>query len=213
MALLALIGCTSREEGGPTRSVVTGDGSTVYNFNNDTTTWNVFTVGGDQALFRVSDGALEGAVVADRGYIWSLNNETHDDVLINATIRQTEGSFASAYGVMCRADDDGNGYYFLISGDQQFSIIVGSPARNALFEIVPWQHHSALRRGYVTNTIRAACAGDYLAMFINDVFVAEATDREFTQGEAGVAVGAVERTTWVRFDDILLRPAILRGER
>ena len=28
-----------------------------------------------------------------------------------------------------------------------------------------------------------------------------------------IAVGAVDRTTWVRFDDILLRPAILRGER
>ncbi len=214
LGLLLLAGCApAREAGGPSRSVVTGTGSTLYNFDSTATSWDVFAVQGDQALFRIHEGALEGAVVADRGYIWSLNHEQHDNVIINASIRQTEGRLASAYGVICRADAAGNGYYFLISGDQQFSISVGSPARNDLFPLVPWQYHSALRRGYVTNTIRAVCAGGYLAFFINDVFVAEATDREFTVGQLGVALGAVEQTAWVRFDDLLLRPAILRGER
>jgi hypothetical protein len=168
---------------------------------------------GQQALFRLGQGALEGAVTPRRGYVWSLNNEPHRDVIVSARVRQTEGRLGNGFGLICRADEQGNGYYFLISSDQYFSISVGTSARNDLFQLVPWQYHSAIRRGRVTNELRAVCAGDYLALFINDVFVAETTDREFESGMLGVTLAAVEQTAWVRFSDIWLRDARLLGSR
>lgn len=208
-AFLFLAACQPRPEGGPTRTVYAGEQRTAYYFQQDTTTWDTFSLDNDAAIFRVNDGALEGAVVADRGYVWSLNNELHENVIVNATVQQTQGALGAAFGVICRADAAGNGYYFLISSDGQFSISVGTDDRNALFQLVPWQSSSAIKTGYQANEIRAVCFENYLALFVNDVFLGEASDLEgeFTQGELGVTLGAVNETAWVRFDDILVRPA------
>jgi hypothetical protein len=202
----------SMQERGPTRSVVTSDQYTLYDFF-DAGSWDIFTIADGQARFSVADGTLEGYVTADRGYIMSTNHASHTDVLINATVRQTQGLLGNGFGVVCRADEQGNGYYFLLSSDGEFTISVGTPARDQLFELVPWQYHSVIRQGFYENTIRAACAGNYFAMFINDVFVAEAFDDEFTAGELGVVIGAVGQPAAARFDNILVRDAILRGAR
>ena len=170
-----------------------------------------YTMPGDQAVFRVENGALQGAVLPDQGYIWSLSPDSYTDVIIEATLRQDTGRIGSVFGVMCRADADGNGYYFLVSSDQQVAIGVATAARRDLDWIVPWRISQAVKPGYVTNTVRAVCAGDYLALFINDVFVAEAEDVEFSAGRAGVTLAAVEQTAWVHFDSVLLRDAALRG--
>ena len=199
---------------GPSRSVYTRPARTVYYFQHgDAGPWQVFTAPGDAALFRVNDGALEGAVVADRGYVWSLNGTEHQDVIVTATVQQTRGAEGSALGVICRADASGNGYYFLVASDGTFSISVGTDARNDLFQLVPWQASSAVRRGTQPNTIRAVCVENYLALFINDAFVAEKFDDEFTRGQLGVALGAVQTTAWARFDDIVIQDAYLTGPR
>lgn len=214
--LVLLAGCNpvppSMQERGPTRSVITGSQRLTYSFN-DAATWDVFSLEGNLAHFLVADGVLEGYVDADRGYILSGNNVAHDDVIINARVRQTDGLIGNGFGVMCRADDVGNGYYFLLASSGDFTISVGTPARDALFELVPWQHHSVIRQGFQANEIRAVCAENYLAMFINDVFVAEAFDDEFTTGETALVLGAVTQPATVTFDNVLVRDAIMQGER
>lgn len=216
LLLAALAGCGPAPAGrdGPTRSVYTRPARTVDYFQHGNAgSWQVFTAPGEAALFRVSDGALEGAVVADRGYVWSLNGAAHTDVIITATVQQTRGADGSAFGLMCRADSGGNGYYFLVGSDGTFSISVATGARGDLFQLVPWQASGAVRRGKQPNSLRAVCVENYLALFVNDVFVAETFDDEFTQGQAGVALGAVQATAWARFDDIAVQDAYLAGPR
>lgn len=211
---LLLAGCQEEEPFGPEKSVVTGDERTVYYFQaNDAADWDVFTTEDEAATFRLAEGTLEGGVLPGRGYIWSLDGAAYDDVLVRATLRQTEGAFGSAYGLICRADERGNGYYFLIASTGEFSIQVGTDDRNDLFQLVPWQRHQAINRGYVANEVRVVCVEDYLAFFINDVFMADTTDDEFTSGQLGVTLGAVEETAWARFDDILIQNAFVVGER
>lgn len=200
------------QERGPTLSVVTGSQRIVYEFF-DARTWDIFTVEGDLARFSVNEGRLEAYVAADRGYVMSANNVPHTDVIVEAAVQQTEGLLGNGFGLVCRADEHGNGYYFLLSSDGQFTISVATPVRDELFQLIPWQYHSIIRQGYFENTIRAVCAGNYLALFINDVFVAETFDDEFTSGELGVVIGAVGKPAAARFDHILLRDAILRGSR
>ncbi len=216
LLLVVLVACSSEpltmQERGPTRSVVTGSQRTVYEFF-DAGTWDIFTVEGELAGFSVSDGVLEGYVAADRGYILSSNHVTHTDVIVEATVQQTDGMLGNGFGMICRADEQGNGYYFLLSSDGQFTISVATQARNELFELIPWQYHSVIRQGVFENRLRAVCTGNYLALFINDVFVAEAFDDEFTSGELAVTIGAVGQPATARFDHIVLRDAILRGSR
>lgn len=217
LIVMLLAACTAvdeltMQERGPTRSVVTGNQRTLYEFY-DAATWDVFSVEDGAARFYVENGGLNGYVVADRGYVMSRNHVEHTDVIVNATMQQTEGLLGNGFGVVCRADEQGNGYYFLLSSDGQFTISAATPARNELFELIPWQYHSIIKKNVEPNEIRAVCAGNYLAMFINDVFVAETFDDEFTAGELGVVIGAVTRPAAARFDNILVRDAILRGNR
>lgn len=200
------------QERGPTRSVVTGSQRTLYEFYN-AATWDIFSTEDGAARFSLEGGALQGYVAADRGYVMSRNHVVHTDVIVNATVRQSQGLLGNGFGVVCRADEQGNGYYFLLSSDGQFTISAATPARNELFELIPWQYHSIIKQNTQPNEIRAVCAGDYLAMFINNVFVAETFDDEFTSGELGVVVGAVQQPAAARFDNILVRDAILRGNR
>jgi hypothetical protein len=207
MLLIFIAACQSSPSGAPSRTVYAGEQSIAYYFqNNDASTWDTFSLDSDAAIFRTNDGTLEGAVVANRGYVWSLNNEQYQNVIVNVTLRQTQGARGASLGVLCRADDAGNGYYFLISSDGQYSISVATSAQNALTQLVPWRSSSAIKQGYQTNEIRAVCHDDYLAMFVNDVFVAETTDSQFSQGEIGLTLAAVGETAWAQFDNVLIRP-------
>jgi hypothetical protein len=202
----------SMQERGPTRSVVVGSQRTLYTFN-DPGPWDLFDLPDNQAHFSIHDGKLEAYVAADRGYIMTRNHTVHSDVIINATVRQSEGRIGNGFGVVCRADAQGNGYYFLLSSSGEFTISVGTPVRDDLFQLIPWQYHSIIKKGFFPNEIRAVCAQDYLAMFINNVFVAETTDDEFTEGELGLTIGAVSEPAAVEFDDVLIRDAVVRGPR
>ncbi|MBL8164821.1 MAG: hypothetical protein JNJ61_22740 [Anaerolineae bacterium] len=182
-----------------------------YHFDTPETDWDIFTTDGNQAIFRINGGALEGAVVPNRGYIGSLNHRRHRDISIEAQVEQTSGATGNDFGLLCRADAIGNGYYFVISSAGQFAILKATADRIDPLQLVPWQPSSAIRQGEGRNMLRAVCVGDYLAFFANDVFLAEVRDSQFDAGEAGVVLAAVGQTVWVRFDSITLRDPMILG--
>ena len=197
---------------GPSRSVRAGAELANYTFQRPAT-WDLFDLGEEIASTRLERNALALSVGPELGYLTVGNNVTHSDLLINATVRQTEGLLGNGFGLLCRADKVGNGYWFLLSSRGEFSIQVASAAREKLFELVPWRYHSVIRQGMHANELRIVCAQNYLAFFINDVFVAEAFDDEFGSGELAVALGATGRRASVSFDDIRLRAATVTGSR
>ena len=215
--MLTLVACSPAIEPamgvrGPTRSVRAGVQLANYTFRRPAT-WDLFDLGSETASARLKLNALSLSVGPQLGYLTAGNNVTHRDVLINATLRQTEGLLGNGFGLLCRADKVGNGYWFLLSSRGEFSIQVASAAREMLFELVPWRYHSVIHQGMQANQLRVVCAENYLALFINDVFVAEAFDDEFDSGELAVALGATERPASASFDDIRLRTAIVTGSR
>ena len=197
---------------GPSRSVRAGAELANYTFQRPAT-WDLFDLGEEIASARLERNALALSVGPELGYLTVGNNVTHSDLLINATVRQTEGLLGNGFGLLCRADKAGNGYWFLLSSRGEFSIQVASAAREKLFELVPWRYHSVIRQGMHANQLRIVCAQNYLAFFINDVFLAEAFDDEFDSGELAVALGATTRRASVSFDDIRLRAATVTGSR
>ncbi len=197
---------------GPTRSVRAGRELANYSFL-QAATWDLFDLEGGMARAALSGNALELSVDAGLGYLSAGNNVTHRDVLVNATVRQTAGLLGNGFGLLCRADKSGNGYWFLLSSRGEYSIQVASDVREEPFPLVPWRYHSVIRPGLQANDLRIVCAENYLALLINDVFVAEAFDDEFREGELAVALGAGERRASASFDDIRVRVATLTGRR
>jgi len=195
----------------PTYRIHLTDPRAQYRFDNSADGWDTFVMPRDQALFRVRDGALEAAVVPDVGYVWSLSNTAYRNASIQATVQQIEGEPGTGFGLLCRANASGDGYYFLISSTGYFSILEATDAQSDPVPLVNWQPSETIHQGNESNELQAVCVNDYLMFSVNGRFLAEVRDDTHDAGEFGVTVGAVKDTAWVRFDDIIVREADIAG--
>jgi hypothetical protein len=209
LAASLLAGCGLRAGERPTRLIGMEAPQRAYDFAEPTGDWGLFRLEGGTAGFELRDAALVGWVPADRGYLRTLIPARYDDTAISAAVQQLDGSRGNGFGVMCRADEAGNGYYFMISSDRAFAILKATPDQADPVPIIDWQHHPAVQSGDTVNQIDAICAGDYLAFYANGQFLAEASDTTFTSGSVGVALGAAGEDLTVRFDDVAIREATL----
>ncbi len=145
------------------------------------------------------------ALAWDGGFVWVLNRTIHTDVVIEIETAQLSTFRDNAYGILCRAapTDNGNGYYFLISGDGHYTIRRG--AADEIDALIPWTATSAIRPNQAINRMRAVCIGDYLALYINGEFIAETHDSRYLRGYAGLAAGVVaDGDLEVTFDDLTI---------
>jgi len=103
---------------------------------------------------------------------------------------------------------NGDGYLFLIQGGGSWGIF-RSRGRE-LFPLHDWQPSELVRRGRGgRNHLRAVCADDYLAFYINDEFMAEVQDNSFASGQVGLAAGAFTRLgAEISFDNLVVSEAV-----
>lgn len=199
--ILLLVACSS-----PSKEYEAGELLLNETFS-EANAWENF-VSGDSDL-QVSDGVYR-VQTGDGGYIWGLNEKQHSDVVIDVTATQTSSHANNAYGVICRSDtsNNGDGYYFLISGDGYYSISKGEG--EDVNELVEWTSSSAINEGQASNEIRAVCLGNYLALYVNDQFLAEIEDGDYSSGFADFSATAFEGgNTDISFDNLTITAASL----
>lgn len=103
--------------------------------------------------------------------------------------------------------NEGDGYLFLIQGDGFFAIM-RSQGR-ALTKLVDWQSSDAINRGVAKNHLRAVCAGDYLAFYINNQLVGEATDDTYQSGQVGLTASSADVLgVKIDFDNLQVSEAV-----
>lgn len=200
-AFLVLAACAS-----PSREYSTSDELLSESFDNSDA-WETYVSGSID--FQVDDGVYR-VQTGDEGYIWGLNDQEHNNVVIEVTSTQTSSYENNAYGVMCRSDvsNNGDGYYFMISGDGYYTISKGEG--DSVNQLVEWTSSSAINKGQESNTIRAVCIDNYLALYVNDKFLAEIVDADYITGYAGFAATAFEGgDVDVSFDDLTITAASL----
>ncbi len=159
-------------------------------------------------------GVHEGVYRIDfsgRKYVWTQREGEYADVVIEAEARQASDYDHNAYGLACRLDpaNSGRGYFFLISGDGQASIRWSNG--RSLEPIVAAAPSAHVRQGQSSNRLRIVCIEDYLALWVNGRFVAEARDGRAGQGAVGLAgvMNYAGKRLTVDFDDIRVWRATL----
>lgn len=200
--LLASVGCG----GGASKQPTLGSVLLSESFN-EPGAWETFVT--DSADLQVLDGVYRITTGSD-GYIWGLNEQLHSDVVIEVETNQLSAHENNAYGVMCRADvsNNGDGYYFMISGDGFYTIAKGEGPE--VLPLVEWTKSGTINGGSAGNTIRAVCLGDYLALYVNDKFLAEINDSTYTSGYAGLSATAFEGgDSDISFDNLTVWEASL----
>ena len=154
------------------------------------------------ATVQIADGVFHFDAEAGR-YIFSVDYRTQTDTVIEATARLWSEDSSNGFGLVCRANANGEGYYFLIGGDGS-----GTIRRSAGREVKPlaaWTKTNAVVTGGAQNRIRAMCDGDYLALYVNDQFVAEARDSLYRSGYTGFVVVTTREGQRIEVDFDALR--------
>jgi len=135
--------------------------------------------------------------------MWGVANRSFDDLIVEVDATQISAGPESNndYGVICREQGDGNGYYILISGDGYYAI---AKAEEGNFEwLVDWTESGAIRKGNTTNHIRVVCDGSTLALFVNRQRLVTANDSTFTTGDIGLTATTYEdEPTEIHFDNL-----------
>ncbi len=151
---------------------------------------------GKYAVVSLGDGAT----------MWGTSNQALSDVDIEVDAAQVSApdNNNNDYGVICRGQDNGDGYYLLISGDGLASIQIAQD--EAYSTLVDWQETSAVRQGNATNHLRAVCSGDQLSLYVNGQQVADVHDSTFSRGDVALSATSYESdSTEVHFDNLVVR--------
>ncbi len=189
------------------QAVVPGDLLADEQFDVDTS-WEDFE--GDNSSGQVLNGTYQ-MQVEENYFVFEIDRDDHTDVIIEVDTEQLSKSLVNSYGLMCRADPEysGAGYYFWISGDGYYAIQKHTGKSGEFETLVDWEESKVINQGRDSNHITAVCAGDYLALYVGDTLLAEATDRDYSEGRAGLTVSAYDSgSASVAFDNLRVWEAL-----
>jgi hypothetical protein len=149
------------------------------------------------------DGRYVIGVNTDRLFVWANPGLSFADVVIDVDAFQLAGPDNNDFGVFCRYQDAENFYRILISGDGYYAIIRQTGGEST--PLIDWTRSSAIELGAVRNHLSVVCDGDYLGLWVNDEFVAEAFDDTLGEGDIGLTAGTFDEPgVQVAFDDLVV---------
>ncbi len=168
------------------------------------------------AVLAVEDGRyrIDYRAGGSASLTWGLGGDEYENVVVEVTTEQLSAEDDNLYGVGCRmvTDERGDvsGYVLLISGDGHYGI--AELSRRSLDFILEWHQTDAIHQGQATNTLRAVCVDDYLALYVNDEFLGEVQDDRYGRaGQIALVAGAAEDTAVsVTFDDLAVYEGALK---
>ncbi len=180
-------------------------------FEDEITGWEIGSY--ETGSVGYKNGAYAITSANNGSTMWGVANRTFEDVVVDVDVTQVTAGPESNndFGVVCREQGDGGGYYLLISGDGYAAIV---KATNNEFEwLREWEETSAVRQGNVTNRLRAVCDGPTLTLFVNGQQVATTQDSSFTRGDLALTATTYEDApTEIHFDNLKVRDPSTLGE-
>jgi len=148
------------------------------------------------------DGQYQILVTKSEADYWANPGLDFDNVRVETLATKAGGSDDNDYGVICRYQDVGNFYYFVISSDGFAGILKVNNRETTPLGSGNLEPSVAILQGSATNRLAAECVGSTLRLFVNDQFVVEVEDADFSRGDVGLIAGTFDTPgTDIRFDD------------
>lgn len=171
------------------------------NFSDPTTGWDVGASEIGRAGYQFDKYQVES--YGNGGAMWGLANQDFADVVIEVQAEQVSApsNDNNDYGVMCRVQPNGDGYFLLISGDGFFTI--QKAAAGSFEQLLDWTTSDLIEQGNAINQLRAICQGTSLTLEVNGQTLGSISDAEFSHGDVGLtATSYEEEATQIYFDDL-----------
>jgi hypothetical protein len=158
----------------------------------------------DGLFIDVVDGHFQIESSWPGKFVWSSNYKTYSNTIIESDINWLSDDEQGMAGIMCRGQNDGNGYYALVSYTGQYSIRrLGINRDDALRR---WQGHAAIPSNGQAIKMRVVCVENFIGLYINGQYIDGAEDTFFGKGNialvAGLPPAAAGDTIRVEFDNL-----------
>jgi hypothetical protein len=154
----------------------------------------------DNMAATVRSGGLHLAVTAPQIVGWSSADVSVADFLLEVDASIDDANLPGQVGVFFRKVDDGNYYYYAIEQGGNFGL--WKKVDNVWSTLIDWTPASTIASDAV-NRLGVWAEGSTIALFVNDVPLAQVTDDTFAEGVIAVAAGTfAEPELTAVFDDV-----------
>jgi hypothetical protein len=136
--------------------------------------------------------------------VWARALQDLVDVVVRVDATQVLAPVNNnnSYGIGCRIQSNGDGYYLLISGEGRFGIF--KAVYGDYEPLVDWTQSDVINGGDATNHIQAMCGGTTLSLFVNGQQLASVRDDVFSGGDIALQAATFEaESTEVHFNNLL----------
>ncbi len=148
---------------------------------------------GSDTILASADATAEATAV-------EVTAEPTQEAAQEATAKVTNSPDTAA-ATQGNTSNNGDGYLFMIQGNGRYAILRSQGHK--ITPLVNWTSSDVIKMGAAQNRIKAICAGNYLALYVNDTFLADTSDDLYTKGQVGLVGASAGRTGMnVTFDNL-----------
>lgn len=122
---------------------------------------------------------------------WSVPGLNFKDVQVYVQAIKLGGTDNNLFGIICRYQDPGNFYAFLIGSDGYYGIFEMQEGQLGLIDQVHMDFDKGINRGESSNEIMVICDGEDLALIVNDQHMLQVQDDTLEFGDVGLLAGSL----------------------
>lgn len=149
------------------------------------------------------DGYYRIEVLGDHHMIWASPGINLTDVRLEADMIKVIGTSDDLFGLVCRAADQENYYFFVISSDGYYGIGKTIDGKQSLINTEGMKPSELISQGKTINHLRADCVADRLELSINGTLVDQVVDGDLPRGDIGLLAGNLAaQESVVLFDNL-----------
>ena len=199
--MLVSLNCITLPFGINTYEIQSGEVQFQDDFSNQSSGWLRIHDDNTSSLDYV-DSSYQILVNQSHTVLWSGPDLQFTDVQIEVDATKVQGPENDDFGVVCRAQDQHNFYFLVISSDGYYGIGKVRAGVQELISMTGMPPSEDIYKGHSTNHLRADCIGEDLSLYVNGVHLATVQDAEFISGDAGLLAGTFDDPgTTIRFDN------------
>lgn len=173
-------------------------------FSDTTSGWENFSEE-DYGTLDYFDGYYRIKVEGDHSLLWTGPGMNFSNVHIEVDTIKVIGSDDDMYGLVCRAVDDNNFYFFVISSDGYYGIGKLINGGQSLIEMPGMMPSEVIFQDKAANHLSADCIHDQLTFYVNGNKLISVTDSDLMNGDVGLIHGTLQSSeNVVLFDNFIV---------
>ncbi len=162
--------------------------------------------------YRVENGVYAITAQMTDTQLWGNAGRSFGDVVIDIDATQISGppNDNSGYGVGCRVQENGDGYFLRLTANGDYAIVrytsSDDPDASGFIPLIDWTPTDAINQGKnTTNHITAICQGSSISLSVNGVLLGTAQDGTYPTGDIAVTATTFEaEPVTVHFDNLVV---------